>query len=344
MLDKVSPPPPGTSNDDEAARHEHDAGRRKLLFERYMDTLCGSELKLQKKDFLARGEDPGGKGDFQGCSEFNPVLIFSSKDQSTFEQSEDKTARNDANATNRRVMVLIFRKGSRVDPLKWPCPRATDGVAACKKRFFADGEQRRTERLLDKPRTFAETRDTFACRFYHRLTNSSPCEVPREIDRVTIVFDDPMLGFAGQVEINLRFSNGSQRQVQTNDVGEITVDARVGDFVDIEYKRNAMKQVRRVFLRPIDVSANQGAWQRLSNLGYVYEATAPETPQEFELFVAVQRFQCDFGVLPDGELTDSVRAAIRDAHDQDVTEWKKRIWAREPSPGPDDPDVKSDIS
>src|SRR5262249_14453729 len=113
MLDKVSPAPAGKRNQEEAIQHEHNAGKRKNLFGRYMENLCGPELKLEKQDFLGHGDDAGGKGDFQGCSEFNPVLIFSQKDQTDFEQDKDKTARNNANASNRRVMVLIFRKGSR---------------------------------------------------------------------------------------------------------------------------------------------------------------------------------------------------------------------------------------
>src|SRR5262249_7303131 len=45
---------------------------RKALFRAYMDLLCGPRLVLDKeKDFLARHRDSGGKGDFQGCSEFN---------------------------------------------------------------------------------------------------------------------------------------------------------------------------------------------------------------------------------------------------------------------------------
>jgi hypothetical protein len=176
MLDTVSPAPAGKSNQEEAIQHEHNAGKRKELFGQYMENLCGPELKLKKEDFLGHGDDAGGKADFQGCSEFNPVLIFSQKDQIDFEQSKDKTARNNANATNRRVMVLIFRKGSRVNPSKWPCPRVHEGVAGCRKRFWSDGEKRRSTRLPDKPRTFAEAQDTFACRFYHRLSNNSPCE------------------------------------------------------------------------------------------------------------------------------------------------------------------------
>jgi hypothetical protein len=50
-------------------------------------------------------------------------------------------------------------------------------VAGCKKRFFSDGEKRRSTRLQDKPRKFEETKDTFACRFYDRMTRDSPCEI-----------------------------------------------------------------------------------------------------------------------------------------------------------------------
>ncbi|MBI3757310.1 MAG: hypothetical protein HY267_04970 [Deltaproteobacteria bacterium] len=152
---------------------------RKSLVQAYMQQLCDPELKLEKnKDFLARGADTGGKGDYQGCSEFNPVLIFSQHDQQRFEQAKDKTERNATNAPNRRVMVLLFRKGSKVDPAKWPCPSVKDGIAGCKQRFWSDGEMRRSKRLPDQPRTFPDTQDTFACRFYHRMTTGSPCSQP----------------------------------------------------------------------------------------------------------------------------------------------------------------------
>lgn len=151
------------------------------LFKSYMDLLCGASFQLQKSDFLAQGADAGGKGDFQGCSEFNPVLIFSKTKQAVFDDAakrNDKTGiseRNAANAPNRRVMVLLFRTGSKIDPAKWPCPRASEGVAGCKKRFFADGEKRRTTRDPDNDRTFDDSEDTFACRFYQRITSGSPC-------------------------------------------------------------------------------------------------------------------------------------------------------------------------
>src|SRR5258706_12781115 len=135
MLDTVSPASAGKSNQEQASQAEHNAGKRKELFGQYMEKLCGPDLKLKKEDFLGHGDDAGGKGDFQGCSEFNPVLIFSQEDQKKFDQDKDKTKRNSDNAPNRRVMVLIFRKGSRVDPAKWPCPPVNEGVAGWRKRF-----------------------------------------------------------------------------------------------------------------------------------------------------------------------------------------------------------------
>jgi len=150
---------------------------RKKLFLAYMDKLCGADFKLDKEDdFLARGKDSAGKGDFQGCGEFNPTLIFSEQQSQEFDQDKDKTGRDAANAPNRRVMVLLFRPGSKVLAAKWPCPKAKEGVAGCKKRFWSDGEKRRTTRLPDDLRTFGKSQDTFGCRFYQRMTTGSVCE------------------------------------------------------------------------------------------------------------------------------------------------------------------------
>ena len=160
-----------------------------VLFKAYMQKLCPSELQLSKQDFLGQGADPKGKGDYQGCSKFNPVLIFSQKRNSDFDKAQDETARNDANAPNRRVLVLLFQQGSKIDPAKWPCPRATEGVGGCKKRFFSDGETRRSNRLPNKDRTYDDTKDTFACRFYDRLLTKSPCESP--LSTVKIRLFDP---------------------------------------------------------------------------------------------------------------------------------------------------------
>lgn len=155
---------------------------REKLFLSYMDKLCGQDVngqdfKLDKEDhFLARAKDAAGKGDYQGCSEFNPILLFSDREEQEFKQADEQAERDAANAPNRRVMVLLFRPGSWVNPAKWPCPRVKEGVAGCKKRFWSDGEKRRSSHLPDERRDFGKTKDTFACRFYHRLSIGSPCE------------------------------------------------------------------------------------------------------------------------------------------------------------------------
>jgi hypothetical protein len=73
-------------------------------------------------------------------------------------------------------MVLLFRVGSQVLRTKWPCPRANEGTSGCVNRFWSDGQERRTNRLPDQDRKYELTHDTFACRFYDRLLNKSPCE------------------------------------------------------------------------------------------------------------------------------------------------------------------------
>jgi len=145
---------------------------REKLFLAYMDFL--SPESVQKSDFLAKGSDAQGKGDFQGCSEFNPVMVFSKSQTSAFAAQSDKADRNAQNGVNRRVMVLLFRAGTVVRPERWPCPRASEGTAGCKRRFWSDGETRRSPQSAQ--REFKDTKDTFGCRFYHRLVVSSPCE------------------------------------------------------------------------------------------------------------------------------------------------------------------------
>lgn len=157
------------------------------LIQSYIQKLCPVGLKLGQKDFLAQGADSNGKGDYQGCSEFNPVLLFSEEDQSKYDQARQRNSKDDqptiqaqnaANAPNRRVLVLLFRKGSKVDPAKWPCPSSSADGSGCKKRFWGggpDGEKRRSTHLSGVPRKFEDKEDTFGCRFFQRISYKSPC-------------------------------------------------------------------------------------------------------------------------------------------------------------------------
>jgi len=151
-----------------------DGGSRNDLMKAYMTQLF--PVKLDKGDFLGKGVDAKGKADFQGCSEFNPLIILSQPENDTLPHEE----RNAKNRPNRRVVVFLFRAGLNVNPKLWPCPVATDpSTAECVARFFGPpktGEQRR--KAGAELRAFEKTADTFACRFYDRVAGQSPCEKP----------------------------------------------------------------------------------------------------------------------------------------------------------------------
>ncbi len=262
---------------------------RQELFKAYMDRVCTVldandqpvQFKLEPADFLAAGADPGGKGDFQGCGEFNPVFLQSENDIARFERlstsssekAAAKTARDAANEPDRRVLIFLFRAGIRINPQAWPCPRVKEGVAGCKARFWSDGEQRRGKRLADKPRKFGETRDTFACRFYHRLAITSPCEGGAPLWVIRLLEDGPEPIDQRRPLANLPFSVTGVG----GGLGEIrgTTDSRGVLRIIIKDNPAVMKvtvagQEITVFagsLKGVQEGA-EGVVQRLRNLGF----------------------------------------------------------------------------
>jgi len=292
-----------------------DSGGRKQLFTDYMEAICGPDLKLQPTDFLAQGADPKGKGDYQGCSSFNPLLILSRQKATDSERNED-------NAPNRRVMVLVFRKGSRVDPNKWPCPCATDGIAGCVKRFFSDGQKRRTTRLPDQDRKYQETQDTFACRFYDRLLQNSPCE--RLIVVIPVRLYDPEGLAIPQAPYEFQVEGGVAVAGQTADTDGIALircaEAQLPTRCDIRWGFKPadgdppLLIFRLNLFLSIDKQATeQEVVERLNNLGY---------PPERPLSDNVAEFQEDYGKLasppltPSGTLDDQTLALLRKVYDQ----------------------------
>lgn len=184
----MSAPPTGDSNtssqestDPRVPRIAADPGERQQLFLKYMNALCGDISLDKSNDFLAKGAGHNLQGDVQGCSRFNPLLIFSQEKEAGYKiafQNKDKPTlaqRDAANSLNRRVMILVFKKGTQILPAKWPCPSYKDGPAGCKKRFWSDGDTRRSTHLPGTDRKFDDSHDTFACRFYQRLSEGGPC-------------------------------------------------------------------------------------------------------------------------------------------------------------------------
>ena len=283
-----------------------DAGpaTRKKLYLAYMDCICvdaqGKPFTVDKSAFLGRNADPAGKGDFQGCGEFNPLLIFSQQEEDEFQQADDKTDRNAANAPNRRVIALLFRPGSRVTPSKWPCPRAKEGVSGCRKRFWSDGEQRRSLHLPAE-RKFEETHDTFACRFYHRLAVSSPCEKILRVFKIRL-FDPLGTALPGAA---YRVSTGT-REVRghANDDGDVIIlDLPVPNTCLLQWSRPDPPVEQPPELTPEQKYADLGDAQAMEE----FQRIIDENPQEFEyerrIFVdAVTGDQQDATISP-GELT-----------------------------------------
>ena len=288
---------------------------RKALFRDYMDFLCGPRLLLSKeKDFLGRHKDPQGKADYQGCSEFNPVRMFSEEESQRFAKAPDKTERNSENAPNRRVMILLFAPGRKVNPQFWPCPKAKEGVGACKKRFFPDADKRRS--FQAQRREFDKTKDTFACRFYQIISDDSPCE------RFLTTFVIRVYDLAGKFIPFAPFqltAGGRKTTGQADAKGVVTAqDVEVPDrgLIEWGYKPKAGQKPEfvfslDVFLAHDELSKEDEAKQKLHNLGY---------PEQNDLKTNVTQFQQDYGQLAkpplkaDGELNDPTMKLIRDVH------------------------------
>ncbi len=272
------------------------AGERASLFAAYMDVLCrdlgGHPYTLDAtRDFLARGSDKEGKGDYQGCGEFNPELLLSSGEIGAFQrEAPDSTGRraglDEANAPNRRVVALVYAPGAAVDPKAWPCPRALDGTAACRKRLWSDAAARRQPGSAR--RIQAATQDTFACRFYDR---QAPSIV--SANAVRLVFKElRMLDDAGQPmkrEPWLFRVSGTEIGDTTGDDGviRVRVPSSASEATLVFHGQEIPVEIA-VLPAP---TTTLGVQLRLRNLGYYEGAVdAQSSPQVRD---AILRFQQD---------------------------------------------------
>jgi hypothetical protein len=295
---------------------------RRELIKAYMDMICvdkeGKPYQLDpEKDFLAQGADEKGKGDYQGCSEFNPLLLFSQEEEAEYKQWANREKRNTENAPNRRIIIFLFRPGSKVTPEIWPCPRVSEGTAKCRKRFWSDGKRRRNERLPNKRREFEKTKDTFACRFYQLISNDSLC------DRVLTTFNVRLYDQEGRFiafapfELTVGASQPISGRADARGVVRVLyVEAPSKCFIRWGLPPRANQ--RAVLAFSLDVllhidekDREEEAAQKLHNLAY---------PGSRELKVNVADFQRDYGhliqpsLVVNGILDDRTMKLIRDIH------------------------------
>lgn len=288
---------------------------RSSLFLAYMDVLCRDEtdqpFQFAPADFLAQGSDGGGKGDYQGCGEFNPLLMFSQEENARFEQADDKTARNRENAPNRRVIVFLFRPGSRSDPGRWPCPRVKEGTAACRKRFFVDAPARRT--FQAQRRVFEQTHDTFACRFYQRIAGRSPCEgILASTLRVMVHnrYGVPRPG----IEVEVLYNTGEIATATTDGNGLLVVPIKgTHETARIRYNITDTDPIevhdKEFFIDLKSIESDEGVRRRLYNLGYLLEST------EKALRNGLLSFQATYGLEETGQADAPTRDKLVSVHD-----------------------------
>lgn len=312
---------------------------RKALYKAYMDAICPITLD-PKQDFLGRGKDPDGKADYQGCGEFNPLMLFSKKEEEKYSKPENREERNSENAPNRRVMVFLFRPGTQVNPERWPCPRAKESGAGCRKRFWSDGEKRRTARLPDQRREYKDTKDTFACRFYDRLASISPCEGVQFQFRIRLC--DPFGRPIPDASYRITYGSKAGKGKANGDGWIMEQDSFVPETVNIEWgyppdvgetEEESQPQADApgseshdsddlegelvfrmlVYTQINDKDRDQAVFRRLNNIGYPYK----EGDEEAER-AAVRAFQlayAEHGLEPTGEVDEPTYEALRDVHD-----------------------------
>ncbi|MBL8241626.1 MAG: peptidoglycan-binding protein [Bryobacterales bacterium] len=270
---------------------------RARLFLKYMDYLC--PFVVPKSGFLGAGQDPDLKADVQGCSEFNPLLVFSQAETDAFNASADKTERDSENSVNRRVLVLLFEPGTYVPPSKWPCPRTTESTSGCLARMWSDASTRRNPQAVR--RVFEDTLDTFGCRFYHRLNVDSPCECAS----------------GGKVWINIQLLDSNQMPIP-NAPYKLTINGTVTDatadskgmftkFISPADSGGTLESSGRTYdltFQPLPpVTELKGLQIRLNNFGY--SCGAPNGAMTPETEAAIRAFQSLHG-LPETGVSDSV--------------------------------------
>ena len=284
---------------------------RKLVFAAYMDAICqdeaGQPFAIPREQFLGGGADPDGKADYQGCGEFNPILVFSQAEGQALQSNREE--RNRENAPNRRVLVLLFPPGFHVEPGSWPCPRAKEPSTGCRPHFWPDGDQRRAQQ--DRRREYEVDHDTFACALYDGMARRSPCEGLRKTLVVRLVGPDgqPVAGAHYHVDLG-----GDPRDGVADAAGcvrEPDVVAPATVIVEFGDPRRHTVDVRpyRAFvdLTLLDRRDDASFHERLYNLGYP-RSTFPSD--------AIEAFQRDRELPPTRTLDEATKAALLAAHDE----------------------------
>lgn len=259
-----------------------DAATRKSLFAAYMDAVCvdasNTPFRFRKEEFLSRQPNglKGGRLDYQGCSEFNPIVVFSQADDADYQKPANKNERNEANRPNRRVVVYMFPNSLKFTEVTWPCPASGADGTACHAHFWPNGDERRLPQA--RMREHLHGGRTFACMFYDRIARGSPCEGVRRAVRIFLYDKDGKLSPNAPYRIDV---GGEVREGTTTAQGCLYEEEVIGArTATVEWTPNYVDtsgapptyhaEFAQVHLNTTDVDDDDTRVDRqLRNLGYL---------------------------------------------------------------------------
>jgi hypothetical protein len=162
-----------------------------------------------------------------------------------------------------------------------------------------------------------------------------------------LILDDPFLGLLKSVNVKFTYKDGFKTDAITDDSGMVRMAFGHGNYVDAEISTVFGRYTRRIFVLPAEIGSPDGVWQRLINLGYVSMANPPESPTTPEMLeVALEEFQADHDLSPDGKINGEVVRVLKMTHDEDRDSWSSRGSDELPPEGPfpDDDNPKEKIT
>jgi peptidoglycan hydrolase-like protein with peptidoglycan-binding domain len=293
---------------------------RRRLYETYIDFLTGTpgEPMIGADQFLgdsADNADPKGKAKaaLQGCSEYNPILLFSNADEKKLAKQQDTTSRNARNAPNRRVMVFFFSKARLggntptgiVDV--WPCPAWDEGPAKCKNQLWPDHEKRLANG--DKERRYEDGEHTMACKWYDPLARLSPCEGGSRLKTIRI---RPQMDhdYSYSLKVRGQLYEGAKKPGEIIE-HSVPLRATSGTLSVVAEEKKTQYRWSLILGTRDSPESVKGMQERLINLGYMDgDATGSMDAETRE---AVRDFQLDSGLDPTGEYDDPTRDALKQA-------------------------------
>ncbi len=163
----------------------------------YFDVLrtcpeTGIRMPVLGPERLLFAASPTWKGLAQSCSDLNPLRVLP---EGALVTDLEAPALLHATSLNRRVHVYLFPQWMTLDANRWPCPHVGGSRQACVPRLFLNEAHRAAP--IRVQRRHAQGDETFRCRFYDRITGSSPVEREGDLRRTS------------HISVELRSNSGS---------------------------------------------------------------------------------------------------------------------------------------